>query len=83
MEEFLFLLLLKKDMNKLFKFYWKKENQMLILQIRLFLLIVFFHFLIFLFFYFTFLFFSTFFISKNGRTPLFVAAENGHEIVQA
>ena len=34
MEELLFLLLLWKDMNKLFNFYWKKENQMLILQRR-------------------------------------------------
>ena len=30
------LLLLKMDMNKLFKFYWIKENQMLIFQIRFF-----------------------------------------------
>ena len=33
-----FMLLLKMDMNKLFKFYWKKENQMLILQGRFLLL---------------------------------------------
>ena len=53
MEELLFILLLVKDMNKLFKFYWKKENQMLILQMRLFLLIWF----LFLFFFFFFHFF--------------------------
>ena len=35
MEELLFRWLLNEDMNKLFKFYWKKEP-MLILQIRLF-----------------------------------------------
>ena len=35
-KQLLFLLLLKKDMNKLFNFYWKKETQMLILQRRLF-----------------------------------------------
>ena len=36
MEGLFFMLLLFKDMNKLFKFYWKKETQMLILQIRFF-----------------------------------------------
>ena len=36
MKELLFLLLLSMEMNKLLKFYWKKENQMLIFQIRLF-----------------------------------------------
>ena len=36
MEELPFMLLLFKDMNKLFSFYWKKENQMLIFQKRFF-----------------------------------------------
>ena len=79
MEELLFMLLLLKDINKLFKFYWKKENQMLILQIRcyfvwfvfFFFFFVFFHFLIFLFFFFL--------NQKNGMTPLYVAAAQGHD----
>ena len=55
MEELLFLLLLKMEMNKLFKFYWKKENQMLIFQMKFFVVVVSFsffsfQFLIFLFF---------------------------------
>ena len=79
MEELLFLLLLKVDMNKLFNFYWKKENQMLIFLLRFFLLIVFFFFF---FFFFTFSFFY-FFNEKDGRTPLYVAAQSGYEqIVQ-
>ena len=41
MEQLLFLLLLKKDTNKLFKFYWKKETQMLSLQIRLLFIVIF------------------------------------------
>ena len=36
MEQLLFLLLLKEDMNKLFKFYWKKVKQMWILKVRFF-----------------------------------------------
>ena len=35
-EKLLFILLLVKDMNKLFNFCWKKENQMLISQLRFF-----------------------------------------------
>ena len=70
MEELLFILLLKKDMNKLFKFYWKKGKQMLFVDC---------------FFFFFFFFFSFFLILKlkGERTPLSVAAENGYEqIVQ-
>ena len=77
MEELLFFLLLAMDMNKLFNFYWKKENQMLILQIKLFCwlsLFFFFHFLSFFYFFFN---------VKDGTTPLYIAAQNGHEqIVQ-
>ena len=77
MGQCLFILLLKKDMDKLFKFYWKKGTQMLILQMRLFCLFLFF------FFFFTFSFFSFFFYVKNGITPLCIAAQKGHEhIVQ-
>ena len=92
MEELLFILLLKKDINKLFIFYWKKEKQMLIFQIRFFFLIVsfsffFFFFLFFSFFFFFFLFFSFFFTFsfffffnvKDGATPLFIAASKGDE----
>ena len=80
MEKLLFLLLLKKDKNKLFKFYWKKEP-MLIFQIRFFILLIFL-FLFFLFF-FQFLIFLFFLNQKNGTTPLFIATEEGHEqIVQ-
>ena len=83
------MLLLKKDMNKLFKFYWKKENQMLILQGRCYfvdcfsfsffssltlIFFYFFHFLIFNFFFFNF---------KEGFTPLHIAVQKGYEqIVQ-
>ena len=67
------------DMNKLFNFYWKKENQVLIFQLRFILLIVFFFFF---FFFFIFSFFY-FFNVKYGVTPLYSAAQNGHEqIVQ-
>ena len=76
MEKLLFLSLLLKDMNKLFKFYWKKENQMLILHIRLFCWFCF----SFFFFFFTFSFFY-FFNVKDGLTPLFIAASNGHKQV--
>ena len=38
------LLLLNKDMNKLFKFYWKKENQMSIFQLMFFVDVFFFFF---------------------------------------
>ena len=44
---------------------------------------LFFFFLFFHFFFFIFLFFAFFFISKKEATPLFVAAQKGHEqIVQ-
>ena len=77
MEEHPFILLLKIDMNKLFKFYWKKGNQMLIFQTPVILLILFF------FFFFSLSHFFSFFILKGGRTPLFLAACQGHEqIVQ-
>ena len=120
------------DMNKLFKFYWKKENQMLIFQLRFFCWLFLFFFT-FSFFYFFFLkcqewsnsslycclqwiwtncsnfigkrktkcwsskwgyfvdcffffslsHFSFFFNVKGGVTPLFIAAQQGHEqIVQ-
>ena len=59
MEGLFFLLLLKKDMNKWFKFYWKKETQMLILQIRFFWMDCFFFFFFF-FFSFSFSHFSIF-----------------------
>ena len=36
MEQLLFVLLLLKGMNKLFKFYWKKEEQILIFQLKYF-----------------------------------------------
>ena len=49
MEQLLFVLLLKMDINKLFKFYWKME-QMLILQSRFF--VDSYSFTLFLFFYF-------------------------------
>ena len=76
MEQLLFGLLLKMDMNKLFKFYWKKKNQMLIFQMRFFCFF-------FFFFLFQFLIFLFFFNVKYGRTPLFIAAEEGQEqIVQ-
>ena len=51
---------------------------MLILQLR-FLFVDSFLFLFFSFHFFTF----TFFLSKKGKTPLYIAAQNGHEqIVQ-
>ena len=61
MEKLLFWLLLKKEMNKLFKFYWKKEKQMLIFQIWFFCWL----FLFFLFFFFQFLIFLFFFECKG------------------
>ena len=80
------MLLLKKEMNKLFKFYWKGE-QMLILQIRYF----FFDYLFILkfveiVFTLSFLFslsliFLFFFNVKDGRTPLYIAAQKGHELI--
>ena len=70
------MLLLKKDMNKLFKFYWKKGKQMLIFQIRFFCCLFSFSFS---FFSFQFLIFLFIFDVKDGTTPLFVAAQNGHE----
>ena len=80
MEEFLFLLLLKEGMNKLFNFYWKKETQMLTLQIRFF---CWFFLSLFLFFFFFSFSLFYFFNVKNGITPLYVAAFNGDEqIVQ-
>ena len=42
MEQLLFFLLLKMGKHKLFNFYWKKEEQILIFQLRFFL--VFFYF---------------------------------------
>ena len=77
MEQLLFILLLKMDMNKLFKFYWKKETQMLIFQIR------FFCWLFSSFSFFLFLIFLFFLNVKGGVTPLYLAAQEGHEqIVQ-
>ena len=63
-------------MNKLFNFYWKKENQMLIFQIKFFCYLFLFLFLFsFSFFY--------FFNIKDGVTPLYIAACEGYEqIVQ-
>ena len=75
MEELLFIWLLKKDMNKLFKFYWKKEP-MLILQLRLFYWLFLFLFL-FLFSlshfssFFSFNFFYFFLISKGWSNSSF------------
>ena len=68
MEQLLFLLLLTMDMNKLFKFYWKKENQMLILQSRLFLIIILLFLFLFLFLFFYFLF-SHFLIKRMEQLP--------------
>ena len=87
MEELLFLLLLKKDMNKLFKFYWRKETQMLILQRRFFLMIwISFSFSISIGFISKTQWkhsFSLFFYWKDGTTPLHIAARKGHaQIVQ-
>ena len=61
-------------MNKLLKFYWKKEKQMLILQIRFYFLLIVsfsfsFSFFFFFFFFHFFIFFHFFF--KAGTTPLF------------
>ena len=75
MENLLFILLLLKDINKLFKFYWKKETQMLILQQRCYFVDCFF------FFFFFFLIFFIFLNVKDGATPLFMAAWKGHEQV--
>ena len=78
MEQLLFGLLLKMEMNKLFNFYWKKENQMLIFQIWFFCWLF-----SFFFFFFSVSHFSIFLNVKDGRTPLYIAAQNGHEqIVQ-
>ena len=81
MVKLLFILVLKMDMNKLFKFYWKKEEQqMLILQIRffikiiilnLFFLVSFSSFSIFSLF-FTFSFFDFLFIKKRMEQLLFI-----------
>ena len=62
------------DMNKLFKFYWKKENQILILQMRFFCWLF-----SFSSFFFSFSHFSIFFNVKNGVTPLFIAVCEGCE----
>ena len=75
MEQLLFGLLLKKDMNKLFKLYWKKENQMLIFQIWFFCWL----FSFFFFFFFSFSFFYFFLNVKYGTTPLWIASQKGHE----
>ena len=83
MEQLLFLLLFKKDMNKLFNFYWKKEYQMLILQHRCYFVDSFSFSFFFSFFFFLFSlshFFLFFFeCKKNGVTPLLIAAQEGHE----
>ena len=85
MEKLLFILLLKMGMNKLFKFYWKKEEkQMLIFQKRFFCLKLF--KLLISCFLLSFSFsHSHYFIyqKKNGISPLCIAVENGHgKIVQ-
>ena len=88
MEQLHLLLLLEMDMNKLFKIYWKKENQMLIIQD--WFIFIFLHFSSILFSLYFFLFFfsvSHFSIfdnmKKDGATPLYIAAQNGYEqIVQ-
>ena len=88
-EQLLFLLLLNKDMNKLLKFYWKKENKTLIFQIRFFcwfFFSFFFSFSVsfvvsFSFFFFSFSFFYFFVNVKKGRTPLYIAAEEGYELI--
>ena len=63
-------LLLKKDMNKLFKFYWKKENQMFILWVRSFSW--FFFFFIFFFFFSLSLIFLFFLNVKGMEELLFI-----------
>ena len=66
------------DMNKLFNFYWKKENQMLILQMRCYFVDI-----VSFSFSFSLSHFSIFFNVKDRTTPLFIAAQEGHEqIVQ-
>ena len=81
MEQLLSLLLFEKEKNKLFKFYWKKENQMLMLPLRFlfFLLYFLFSFFFFHFLIFHFLIFRFFSYVKDGLTPLFIAAAKGDE----
>ena len=75
MEGLLFILLLVKEMNKLLKFYWKKETQMLILQLRFFFIIL----MMIFFSLFSLFSFSVFIYQKSGTTPLYIAAEKGYE----
>ena len=76
MEELLFMLLLTKDMNKLFKFYWKKEQILtsktefcfLIfgeLQLKLKIGLI----------------FNIFFFPKDGKNPLDLAIQKGKQNV--
>ena len=62
------MLLLKKEKNKLLKFYWKKENQMLILQKRFFFG---FWFCRFCFFLFIFSFFDFCILCKEWKNSSF------------
>ena len=95
MEKLLLRLLLGKEMNKWFNFYWKKEIQILIFKIMFFENLIFFFFLFFLsFFSFFFLFFFFFlsflsflkfliffFFPKDGETALSAAASRGYKQV--
>ena len=77
MEKVLFFLLLKIDLKKLLKCYWKKKQRLMFQMRFIFLLICFCSF-----FKFIFSFFSLFFL-KDGVTPLILAAEiGGEKIVQ-
>ena len=71
------VLLLKKEMNKIVQILLEKGEPNVDLADQV-LLLIFFYFFFFFFHFFIFLFFFIH-VVKDGKTPLFLAAQEGHE----